>query len=110
VAAATGQRQPRVAFPRQPSVLALESSEPGRPATNRFWSTGGIENRLWGAPRIRGELLKLGFAVAQSTVVCIENLIRIDLVTESLNVGRDGRADIPPFEPGCVGLQTQEPA
>jgi hypothetical protein len=27
-----------------------------------------IENWLWGAPRIRGELLKLGFAVAQSTV------------------------------------------
>src|SRR6266550_6184649 len=27
-----------------------------------------IENRLWGAPRIQGELLKLGFAVAQSTV------------------------------------------
>jgi hypothetical protein len=27
-----------------------------------------IENMLWGAPRIRGELLKLGFAVAQSTV------------------------------------------
>jgi len=27
-----------------------------------------IENTLWGAPRIRGELLKLGFAVAQSTV------------------------------------------
>jgi hypothetical protein len=26
------------------------------------------ENMLWGAPRIRGELLKLGFAVAQSTV------------------------------------------
>jgi transposase InsO family protein len=26
------------------------------------------ENRLWGAPRIHGELLKLGFAVAQSTV------------------------------------------
>jgi hypothetical protein len=28
----------------------------------------GIENWLWGAPRIHGELLKLGFAVAQSTV------------------------------------------
>jgi len=27
-----------------------------------------IENPIWGAPRIHGELLKLGFAVAQSTV------------------------------------------
>jgi hypothetical protein len=27
-----------------------------------------LENWLWGAPRIHGELLKLGFAVAQSTV------------------------------------------
>src|SRR5215475_4932568 len=27
-----------------------------------------VENRLWGAPRIHGELLKLGFALAQSTV------------------------------------------
>jgi transposase InsO family protein len=27
-----------------------------------------IENRLWGAPRIHGELIKLGFEVAQSTV------------------------------------------
>jgi transposase InsO family protein len=26
------------------------------------------ENQLWGAPRIQGELLKLGFSVAQSTV------------------------------------------
>jgi hypothetical protein len=26
------------------------------------------ENQLWGAPRIHGELLKLGFGVAQSTV------------------------------------------
>jgi hypothetical protein len=26
-----------------------------------------IENALWGAPHIHGELLKLGFAVAQST-------------------------------------------
>lgn len=28
----------------------------------------GKENPLWGAPRIHGELLKLGFNVAQSTV------------------------------------------
>jgi hypothetical protein len=27
-----------------------------------------VENLLWGAPRMHGELLKLGFAVAQSTV------------------------------------------
>ena len=27
-----------------------------------------IENRLWGAPRIHGELLKLGFKLAQSSV------------------------------------------
>src|SRR5436305_14123719 len=27
-----------------------------------------VENVLWGAPRIHGELLKLGFTVAQSTV------------------------------------------
>ena len=27
-----------------------------------------VENALWGAPRIHVELLKLGFAVAQSTV------------------------------------------
>jgi hypothetical protein len=26
------------------------------------------ENPLWGAPRIHGQLLKLGFDVAQSTV------------------------------------------
>src|ERR1700756_4022061 len=28
----------------------------------------GMENPLWGAPRIHGELLKLGFEVAQSSV------------------------------------------
>lgn len=27
-----------------------------------------IENPLWGAPRIHGELLKLGFEIAQSSV------------------------------------------
>jgi hypothetical protein len=30
-----------------------------------------VENVLWGAPRIQGELLKLGFAVAQSTFASI---------------------------------------
>src|ERR1700686_1871200 len=48
------------------------SSRGGRPqietelrALIRRMST---ENQLWGAPRIHGELLKLGFSVAQSTV------------------------------------------
>jgi hypothetical protein len=51
-------------------LLALEISEPGRPATNRCGLRAlirqmSIENVLWGAPRIQGELLRLGFAVAQ---------------------------------------------
>src|SRR5262249_31928469 len=57
-----------------PPLLALEIPEPGRPrppidanlrALIRWMS---IENMLWGAPRIHDELLKLGFAVARSTV------------------------------------------
>jgi len=37
--------------------------------------------------------------------VCTENLIRFDLVTESLNVGCDGRAVVLPFE--TIGLAVQ---
>jgi hypothetical protein len=33
-----------------------------------------------------------------------------DLVTESLNVGDNGRADFSLLEPGCLALQVQEPA
>src|SRR5258706_10139402 len=39
--------------------------EPGLRALIRQMS---MENPLWGAPRIHGELLKLGFAAAQSSV------------------------------------------
>jgi hypothetical protein len=54
-----------------------------------------MENPLWGAPRIHGELLKLGFEIAQSSVakymvkrrgppsVCTDNLIRVADVMES---------------------------
>jgi hypothetical protein len=34
-------------------------------------------------------------------LVCAENLVRFDLMTESPNVGRGGRADSLPLEPGC---------
>jgi hypothetical protein len=39
-------------------------AEPVRRETDRH----DAENPLWGAPRIHGELLKLGFEVAQSSV------------------------------------------
>jgi hypothetical protein len=48
--------------------------------------------------------------VSGSGPVCTENLVHFDLMTESLNVGRDGRADSLPLEPGCLALQVQEPA
>ena len=45
---------------------------PGRPRVNRelreFIQRMSKENPLWGAPRIHGELLKLGFEIAESTV------------------------------------------
>jgi hypothetical protein len=44
-----------------------------------------IENPLWGAPRIHGELLKLGFEVAQSSVAN----------TWSSGVGRQARDGAP---------------
>ena len=59
-------------------VLAFAAIGAGNPAPGRASEIGAdlralirrmsVENLLWGAPRIHGELLKLGFAVAQSTV------------------------------------------
>jgi transposase InsO family protein len=47
-------------------------SRPGRPKVSRelreLIGRMSKENPLWGAPRIHGELLKLGFEVAESTV------------------------------------------
>ena len=40
-----------------------------------------VENPLWGAPRIHGELLKLGFEIAQSSVANPETLAR-DVATD----------------------------
>ena len=55
-------------------LLALEiaGGRAGRPPISAELRTLirriSLENVLWGAPRIQGELLKLGFTVAQSTV------------------------------------------
>ena len=47
--------------------------------------------------------------IFETVPVCTENLVRVDLMRESLNVGHDGRADILHLEPGCLALQAQEP-
>ena len=58
---------------RLPPVLALEVPLPWRPAANRRGPARAdrrmsVDNPLWGAPRIHGELLKVDFEVAQSSV------------------------------------------
>jgi hypothetical protein len=55
---------------RLPPVLALEIPLAWRPTEDRRGLRALIrqmsaENPLWGAPRIHGELLKLGFEVAK---------------------------------------------
>jgi len=64
---------PAVASSRVPGLLALEiRGRPGRPTVSRelrdLIRRMSTENPLCGAPRIHGELLKLGFEVAESTV------------------------------------------
>ena len=67
-------RDPRALAPgRLPPVLALEIPLPWRPTADRRGPARADPadergNPLWGAPRIHGELLKLGFEVAQSSV------------------------------------------
>src|SRR5216683_2113226 len=54
-----------------------------------------VENPLWGAPRIHGELLKLGFEVAQSSVAKY-------MVKRRGHPARDG-------EPSCVTTRRTSP-
>ena len=42
-------------------------------------------------------------------LVCTENVVRIDLEEESLNVDHDGPADISLLEPDLLAPQVQEP-
>src|SRR4051794_26641222 len=58
---------------RLPPVLALEIPLPWRSPQidadlRALIRRMSVDNPLWGAPRIHGELLKLGFEVAQSSV------------------------------------------
>jgi hypothetical protein len=48
--------------------------------------------------------------VVEACIACVyRKLVRFDLTTESLNVDRNGRADILPLEPVRLDLQAQEP-
>jgi hypothetical protein len=72
------------------------------------------ENRLWGAPRIHGELLKLGFEVAESTVS--KDMIRHrGPPSQSWRTFLRHHADVVviPAEDGgyaLIGMRTPEPA
>jgi hypothetical protein len=62
-----------VASSRVPGLFALEISRLAREAQpcrelRELIQRMSKENPLWGAPRIHGELLKLGFEIAESTV------------------------------------------
>src|SRR6516162_6517633 len=63
----------RLASRRLPLVLALAFAPPFWPTENhsrasRSHRSMAAENPTWGAPRIHGELLKLGFEISESTV------------------------------------------
>ena len=47
--------------------------------------------------------------VRLETSVCVENLVRIDLMGESLNVGRDGRAALLLSDAVGLAVQVEEP-
>jgi transposase InsO family protein len=53
---------------RLPAILAVEIPLPWRSDLRALIRRMSADNPLWGAPRIHGELLKLGFEVAQSSV------------------------------------------
>jgi transposase InsO family protein len=69
----SARHDPAMAASGVPKLLALEvAGRPGRPKIERelrdLIRRMSQENPLWGAPRIHGELLKLGFEAAESTV------------------------------------------
>src|SRR3979490_3472318 len=59
---------PRTRSRRRSAATASGSGSSVRGEIRRLIREMSLANRLWGAPRIHGELLKLGIEVAQSTV------------------------------------------
>ena len=84
----------------------FESNGNGTPASDSGCAVEQINSKQHAKPS--QQLWKLLRVVEAEGAVCTENLVRFDLMTESLNVGRDGRIDIFPLEPGRVVLQAQE--
>jgi DNA-binding GntR family transcriptional regulator len=71
----------------------------------RFWFiTLNDRHHLLQVRREHGNILQ-AIAVRDAEAVCTENLVRFDCVTESLNVGCDGRAAVLPFK--TIGLAVQ---
>jgi hypothetical protein len=69
----------------------------------------GIFSRSTGDDFIRIALIDEVLRRCVTPCVCRKHR-PFDLMTESLNVGRDGRADISVLELGCLALQAQKPA
>jgi len=92
------------------SATLLVESQRVAAFVQRLHQLGWIENRnvaieyRWA----EGRTERFTELAAEFARVCTENLIRFDLMTESLSVGRDDCADYPPLEPGRLALQAQE--
>jgi hypothetical protein len=71
------------------------------------------ENLLWGAPRIYGELLKLGFSVAQSSVakymVEAKRGALFDLPSMLLSSSTSGSCPVPASKPNWIPISQVTP-
>jgi len=89
---------------RDPTGIRDKPIAPGSPWQNSF------AERLIGS--IHRECVDHVIALGEQhlrQVVCARKPRPLDLMRESLNVGRDGRADLAALEPGCLALQVQLP-
>src|SRR5271166_1430551 len=92
-------------------VTAIVSVMTGIPVRRDLAMTGEItlRGRVWPIAGLKEKLLA-ALRGGIKTVVCTENLVRIDYVTESPNVSGDDRAVQPPPDPVRLAAQVEEPA